>query len=273
MTDSWWIKFKRAQRHMVEIRHAARLYAEQRPYQIVRVRPSKKQPKRWRYRLTFDEADPMIVAMIGDFIHNLRSALDHIVFACSKPKDRKTASFPIEVHDIWDKCPACGNFIHGDDERRENFRRAIKGLGAHATAVVLGAQPYQSDTPATHVLGVLSRLENADKHRKIVATGTNLRGGILSVFIRGKIYKTYTIGHRHFFYNNAEVLSFTVANPNLREADVKVEGRGTAMISIKDRGIVGNEEPADFMIYSTMLMALNNVRYILKLMEPYVIRS
>lgn len=69
MTDSWWLKFKRAQHHMVEIRRAARLYAKQRPYQIVRVRPSKKQPKVWQYKLIFDDPDPMIVAMIGDFVH------------------------------------------------------------------------------------------------------------------------------------------------------------------------------------------------------------
>lgn len=257
---------------MVEIRHAARDYAKRRPYEIVRVAPSKKQPKRWRYRITFDEADPMIVAMIGDFVHNLRSALDHLVVACSKPKDRKSASFPIEVHDIWERT-ARGKFIRGDDERRAHFQRAIKGLGPQTTAIVLGAQPYQSDTPATHIIGVLSRLENADKHRKIIAIGTNLRGATLSVFIRDQLYKTYMIGHRDFFYNNAQVLSFDVANPRLGESDVRVEAGGVAMISIKDRGIVGNEEPADFMIYSTMIMALRNVRYVLKLMEPYVRRS
>lgn len=177
------------------------------------------------------------------------------------------------MHDIWAKCPTCGHFIHGDDERREYFERAIKGLGAHATAIVVGSQPYRSDSVASHIFGVLSRLENADKHRKIVAIGTNLRGGAISVFIRGEPYRTYMISHRNFFDSNTEVLSFTVTNPALSEADVKVEGRGTAMISIKVAGIEGNEAPADFMIYSTMLMALKNVRYILKLMEPYVIRS
>ena len=117
MTDSWWLKVKRAQKHMVDIENAARSYASLHPYQSVRVRyPDRQRKVEFSVRIT-QQPDPMIAVMLGDFIHNLRSALDHIVVAGVPNKRRKSAGFPIHLDPIWDKAPD-GQFVIKDDAAR-----------------------------------------------------------------------------------------------------------------------------------------------------------
>lgn len=270
--DSWWLKIKRAQQHMVEINRCAGAYAQRHPYEVVRLPKSKRNPKRWRYKLVMESPDAMVAIMLGDFIHNLRSALDHIVVACSVPKHRKSASFPVLYEDVFAR-DAHGEFIHPDAERREDFRTALRGLErrAHPLAMVLAAQPYKSADPANHIFGILSRLENADKHRRLIAVGAGLRGATMNVTSRGIPQSTHGVPWHQFLYADAQVLSFTVANPSIVESDVKVQAHGTASINIEVTGIGGNES-ATYNLRTIMLKSLRDVRLFLKMMEPYVIR-
>ena len=61
MTDSWWLKFKRAQQHMVDIEGYAKAYADRHPYEAVPIKPGRRQQGIWRYRLSFtQDPDPWI---------------------------------------------------------------------------------------------------------------------------------------------------------------------------------------------------------------------
>ena len=117
MTDSWWLKVKRAQHHMVEIKRYARLYADSHPYEVVPVRRQPKgHPDTWFFSTQItQQPDPMIAVILGDFVHNLRSALDHIIVASVPRKKRKSAGMPIIVSDIWKK-DASGKYVISDDE-------------------------------------------------------------------------------------------------------------------------------------------------------------
>jgi len=53
---------------------------------------------------------------------------------------------------------------------------------------------------------------------------------------------------------------------------MKMKYSGTAVVLIKITGIRGKEAPSDFLLYMTMLSALHDVRYFLRLMEPFVRR-
>lgn len=116
----------------------------------------------------------MIAAILGDFGHNLRSALDYIVVA-SVPRQRQgSAGFPILAEDIWAR-DKDGNFMVNAAERRKNFKTTIKGLQPKARALVEGLSPLRHGSDADHtILGIISRLENADKHRRLITVG----GGI-----------------------------------------------------------------------------------------------
>ena len=166
MTDSWWLKVKRAQKHMVDIYHLARAYSETNPYEFIRVRlPNRHRKVRYTVRIT-EQPDPMLAIMVGDFVHNLRSALDHIVVANVPRKERKNAYFPVSREDLW-ATDESGNFVVKDDKRRDDFKRAIRGLKPRAEAAVIIAQPYQGTPVDQELLGIISRLENADKHREL----------------------------------------------------------------------------------------------------------
>ncbi len=255
---------------MVEIRDATRLYAERHPYQVERIREPSRDDNRWRYKLTFDPPDPMIALMFGDFIHNLRSALDHVVVACSKPRYRRSAEFPVAHSNFWAK-GTNGEFLYRHTSRREKFERAIEGLDDLAKTIIIEAQPYRRDR-TTDIIGILSRLENADKHRNLIAIGADLRGGSITVHSRGVLQSTHSIASDQFFYDKAEVLSFTVANPSIRESEVKVHASGTATISLNVTGIEG-KEILHFPLRPTVLKALDNVRFLLRVLERFAIRS
>ena len=139
MTDSWWLKFRRAQKHMVDVRTEARRYAESRPYEFTRIRqPDSQLSIRFRLRIT-EQPDPVLALILGDFVHNLRSALDHVIVASVPKRHRSNATrFPIAYVDLFAK-NADGEFVVNDAEARANFERSIKGRDPSARTLVIPA--------------------------------------------------------------------------------------------------------------------------------------
>jgi len=236
MTDSWWLKFKRAQHHMVDIRREARRYAHSRPYRTVPIRQPHSYDSIHRYRLDIiEQPDPMIAIMLGDFIHNLRSALDHVVVAATHPRSKRTdAGFPISTENLWAR-DTNRRYIFRDAERRKSFLRAIDGLPPKAQAIVIRAQPYQlPDRAQESILAIISRLENADKHRELITIGTGLRWPTVVVttangtFIRPPTH----FGPNEFVRDGAEI-RLAVPVPFTTNPKVKMEFSGTASVSIK----------------------------------------
>ena len=184
MHDSWWLKVKRAQKHMVDINREALRYASRHPYEFTRVRlPDSQRDVNYRMQIV-EQPDPMIAVMLGDFIHNLRCALDYIIVASVPRRRQKSASFPILFEDIF-ATDGDGNFVVNDTERRENIETTIKGLHPKARALVIGLQPYHRG-PDTYrnILGIISRLENADKHRQLITVGGGVQNLIGTFTVR-----------------------------------------------------------------------------------------
>ncbi|MCH8993731.1 MAG: hypothetical protein IH959_02040 [Chloroflexi bacterium] len=93
--------------------------------------------------------------LIGDFVYNLRSSLDHLVWALlTHPPDRpEQVQFP----------------IFDDEQRfRERAPRMIGALGKEVQDVIEWMQPYhrRSDHDFSLLL-LLQRMSNIDKHRQI----------------------------------------------------------------------------------------------------------
>ena len=275
MTDSWWLKVKRAQHHMVEIKRYARSYADSHPYGVVPVRRQPKgHPDTWFYSLQItQQPDPMIAVILGDFVHNLRSALDHIIVASVPPQQRKSASMPIVMKDIWEK-DASGKLLVSNREARGKYRIATAGLDRRAKAIIRGIQPYHMglDDADRHSLGIISRLENADKHRQLITVGSGVERAVFDTFVRGQLVKRSSpTKHGNFVYDGAQQ---SVIFPDGRppHSEVQVKCQSTAVITIKITGIRGNEPPSDFRLYTTMLGAIGDVRLFLRRMEPFVTR-
>ena len=95
--------------------------------------------------------------LAGDFIHNLRSLLDHIVFSLDpKPERRPLPEWPIYQ-----------NAGPGDDGFYPAGIMKIWSLPVAAKVIVEGLQPYNGgNEPLLHI----RNLDNIDKHRRLLTT-------------------------------------------------------------------------------------------------------
>ena len=273
MTDPWWLKFKRAQHHMVDIRREARRYARAHPYRTVPIRQPQHYDGVQRFRLEITEQpDPAIAIILGDFIHNLRSALDHVVVAATSPRSKRgDAGFPIATENPW-ATDANGKYVFRDPQRRKSIWKAINGVPLLAQAVIIGAQPYRVPDPEKDVLAVLNRLENADKHRELITIGSGLVWPRIIVVRPDDTLVSPPLGYGYgqFVPDGAEI-HLTVPLPT--NTRVKMEFSGTPAVSIKVTPGGHNQPPIEFRLCESMATALRNVRTLLRGLEPFAIRD
>lgn len=155
-------KIERAKKHSADLTTSIASWAATNPIQA----RCELRDGRMGYRLVqLDYSTPPPLTdwglMLGDYAHNLRSALDNLAFALARlqhdPPDRPaTISFPI---------------YFDASKFRQYGKRSIDRLPSQAAAVVERIQPYQQDggnkegTPEQDPLLFLQELNNADKHR------------------------------------------------------------------------------------------------------------
>jgi hypothetical protein len=118
------------------------------------------------WRADLQPPPPLRIAVLcGDFVHNLRSALDHLSWALvveNGGTPRRDTQFPV----LDDRLTAQGKIrpvtIAG-------------GISPHAEVLLETVQPYQQvDDPTVHPLAALTDLWNIDKHRTLNVMGVNL---------------------------------------------------------------------------------------------------
>jgi hypothetical protein len=275
MLDSWWLKVKRAQKHMVEIRREVGAYAATKPYEFVRVpRPYRKPYSNLNIihevRIT-SQPNPTLAVMLGDFVHNLRSALDHVVVASVPKTHRNTASFPIAHADPFAK-RANGEFGVKDNDAREKFETAIRGLTPEAQAVVIRNQPYRLGVDAYRSsIGIISRLENADKHRSLLLVGGGVHNVTADVSYKNGVMLPLPTAwfdqqSGEFGKDGSEVgyrlLDTLPPDFNAAEVEMKFSGTPFILINIPRRG--GNQPPSDFPLPLTMFRAIQDVRRVVR---------
>src|SRR5580704_5743005 len=169
-------KIARADKHFKEIDAAIEL-ALGMEANNTKIPPFEYQPDRKHLIITHPKphpVDPALPLAIGDCVHNLRSALDHLAFQLAvlngKEVEAETAiAFPV----YWTQ------------SQFDNFadRKVAPFIHHKALAAIQDLQPYKTDNPpGISPLWVLSQLDNIDKHRLLVVvarkvriTGFNLR--------------------------------------------------------------------------------------------------
>ena len=262
-------------------------YQESKPCSAVRDRESNSNPRVWLYRAKFIEQPPEdLPLIIGDYVHNLRSALDHLMAALS-PSDRKRdVLFPIISNDIWTPNPDDGKEINRLTQLRR-YDGIVNSIAPEANAIVTGLQPWFAPYEAKrHSLAILNALDNADKHyglmnlstrivnpvTKLVVPGSenwleergeggSIRdGGVLATFaIRPRDLKTYIL--------NQQAVDHVIATLASGEADVNVEVTGCIRVGIALASGVGYIE------LPTALRELIDhvIRYVVEPLEPFII--
>lgn len=98
---------------------------------------------------------PVLGAILGDFLHDLRSGLNHLAFELVRvvgaltPAVEENVQFP-----IYDKPPKAGVIF------QQRVAKVLPGVGPDPLAIIERHQPYNRPD-----LGRLGTLSNQDKHR------------------------------------------------------------------------------------------------------------
>jgi hypothetical protein len=254
VAESWRLKLTRAQQHLSDLNIEIDRYAQQHAYEAVRYTGSGKCHEHtncWRYQLRITkEPDPWLAILTGDVIHNMRSGLDHIAVALAPRSRRYEAKFPIRMTDPWARKGR--SYAAHNPETRRSFNTAVKGMSGDAVAVIKQLQPYQpGGAPGTHFLAQLSKLENADKHRQLLAFVPGLSEVTTIAEARGEVLTQSFLTPEHFVKKDAQVSHFGwLGSPSLEESEVNVEVRGTPVVAIKLIEIERGYTPLNFMLQS-----------------------
>ncbi len=146
------LKVGRAERHLDELHQALRAFREKQPYEI-RI-DDQTSPTQRLYRLHIREEVPIGLSLIvGDVIHNLRSALDHLVYQMvlsNHHGPRRSNAFPI--------CDTRDEFDSGHAAR-------LRGMTQDAVRAIKGLHPYKGGNDA---LWRIHKLDIEDKHRLLI---------------------------------------------------------------------------------------------------------
>lgn len=226
-TDSWWIKLGRARLHLEDI--------ESRVQEVVGPNPQQGRvtvehtPKGWRYRLSLSiTEDEWLPVIIGDFLFNVRSALDHLAVAHVPSRRKRDAQFPIFTDNLWEQ--SSEESLGRERERsREKWSRYTCGMAPKVLEVVTLAQPYQAihkgESPDNHALAILSAFQNADKHREltIVAHGLHNPTGS-ATFPDGTVETFPALSHDQMLTDGAVIVTTDV--------EAKVQVSGTAKVAM-----------------------------------------
>lgn len=111
-----------------------------------------------------------VAAMAGDFIHNLRGALDHLVWELADPDQRPRSEFPVFKNDGAGNSGFTGGGAPKISSLPEDARQAIEAL-----------QPFHAgDDAVSHPLWLIHDLDIIDKHRRLLtAPAAASRAGLI----------------------------------------------------------------------------------------------
>jgi hypothetical protein len=153
--DSAREKLYRAEDHLKALGSAEKRFRDTSPYSVVPVEAEPESLERVFCLELREEPPPELAALIGDAVHNIRSALDHLAYpvACRE----NPGLTDDEVRDI--AFPIAG--------RSGQFKKKIKKARlatAKELAIFETVQPYKTKWPW---LPLVNELDNIDKHRRL----------------------------------------------------------------------------------------------------------
>jgi hypothetical protein len=162
--ESSRLKLDRAWEHLTSLEDEVEAFLKREPYEFdwrfdgnlrimyIFVTPTEELPVKW-------------AIVLGDILHNLNSALDHLVCSLARLSDSEDDCTATEFPVFTGRA--------GFEGKKE---RALRGVPEEAQGIIEELQPFNSgEDPTMHVLEVLRRFYNIDKHRRLHLVVGNLR--------------------------------------------------------------------------------------------------
>lgn len=137
----------------------------------------------------YETIPPMWGVITGEFVHNLRSALDHLVYALPLVEGGKRPAKPdLPVFETEDP----------KRSSEDRIRDRVGDVVPEAIRIIKAAQPFnRPDDPKSHPLAILHDLWNWDKHNAIpvvegwlapIQSSWSKENGVLTTAVPGPIY-------------------------------------------------------------------------------------
>lgn len=264
------LRLGRAEEHLDAIREQIRDYSDRRPYEAVikdetslhqavaswdgLPAEAREMHARWTWPVVATEIEPVPDALplvLGDFLHNLRSVLDHLAWGLVLGH----SSLP-----PWDRTNAPKGFPRltsfpnvttrpKPDDRGNPSPTLLQPPTTDAIETVLDRlQPYNTGDPVAEKLARISDLNNRDKHQTLHPTISVLSGGrCVFEFPDGRIIGQRSLGtfvaksgvlRQQALEPEASLgsLAFSDALPHLqlRPGNVKVDVQAEVVVSLNE---------------------------------------
>jgi hypothetical protein len=181
----------------------------------------------WRVVRVHRQADPNWSTITGEIIHNLRSALDYIVYQLvlletkAEPKGSKN-QFPI--------------FKSEDGFRSNGLPHNLEGVGTDAVALIKAMQPFATGEGERSPLWQLRVFSNLDKHRDIHLTAASVPSSSVEASVESGDFGIY-LGPGGLLTDNAPLYGRSIpAGPEPlleRAAKIKLDGKATIHITFE----------------------------------------
>jgi len=152
-------KVERAKEHFQQLEANIKTFHASKPYRIVVEEESQSGDQLYRVKIK-KQPPPMWATIIGDIVHNLRSALDLLVNDAVRANGNtpnRDTGFPV---------------YKSADAFKSGFSGKVRGASTKAINVIRNLEPYKDGNEA---LWHIHCLDIADKHRLILSVGSAYR--------------------------------------------------------------------------------------------------
>jgi len=249
-------KLVRAKFQLKDLNERLRFFAESQPYRITE--HFELSPGKGIGDYTFTLRKPKIPnrewgVLVGEIVHNLRSALDQAAYTAAGTKASRDTKFPIcRTEEDWDKW-ACS---------------MIYGIPEKAVTVIQQAQPYRysKETRGRHELVLLNGMWNHDKHRLLHTTALVLgspRPPISVVRDVAEIIKPRFLSKP--LEDDTEVVRVTV-RPSGPNPKLKMDGKLAVGVAFAE-GVEGAPELKGLHVMAVLTNAFEGVSWIVGAVE------
>jgi hypothetical protein len=221
------LKLGRAKEHIGAVRAKTLAFTEREPppfgFRTERTERADETVEYVLYAIVRDQPPHDLAPMIGDVLHNTRSALDHLVYELAPPRVRRRVNtqFPIFTDE-------CRYRVLGEPK--------IAGISGDERALIERVQPWNaSSQPDRDPLAILNRLSNLDKHRLLIP--------FIATVNRTEVWVGSTNADIDFSYielgaveHDAKIFAFT-ARPTDASKEMHVQPRSGLHIQLSDTGM------------------------------------
>jgi hypothetical protein len=160
-------KLDRARDHLQALYDELNVFSASNPHELVREHDPETRTDDVFVKVLREPKDPEWGILLGDFLHNARCALDHLVWQLvllNKAKPGRWNQFPIATHGA--------QYWSLEKDGRPSMRdRMLRGVAEEHRALIDAVQPYRRGREAkSDRLAILAEFSNTDKHRIVHPT-------------------------------------------------------------------------------------------------------